>query len=60
MGHHCLHKQNDNDSWQQPNRTDNDIARQRHVNRADSKNRGYRLPTRFWLVNVSRHLRFSA
>ena len=51
---------NDNDSRQQPNRADNDVARQGQVNSADGENRGYGLSAWLWLVNVLWHLCFSA
>src|SRR6266446_6535608 len=58
MAHHSRHEQHDNDSRQQPNRTDNDVAWQGQVNSADSENRGYGLSTRLWFVNVLWHLCF--
>ena len=51
---------NDNDSRQQPNRADNDVARQGQVNSADGENRGHGLSVWLWLVNVLWHLCFSA
>jgi len=51
---------NDNDSWEQPNRADNDVARQGQVNSADGENRGYRLSAGLWFVNVLWHFCFSA
>ena len=51
---------NDNDSRQQPNRADNDVAWQGQVNSADGENRGYRLSAWLWFVNVLWHLCFFA
>src|SRR5215831_8060165 len=59
MAYHSRHEQNDNDSRQQPDRADNDVARQGQVNSADGENRGYRLSTWLWFVNVLWHLCFS-
>ena len=56
MADYSRHEQNDNHSWQQPNRPDNDIARQGQVNSADGENRGYGLSAWLWLVNVLWHL----
>ena len=49
----------DNDSRQQPNRADNDVAWQGQVNSAYGENRGYRLSAWLWFVNVLRHCVFS-
>ena len=54
MAHHSRHEQHDNDSRQQPNRADNEVAWQRQVNSADGEHRGYRLPAWLWLVNMLR------
>src|SRR6266576_1330296 len=52
MAHHRWYEQNDNQSRQQPDRADNETARQREINCAHRQKRKERLPTRFWLVDV--------
>jgi len=60
MANHSRHEQDDNDSWQQPNRADNDVAWEGKVNSADRENRGYRLFTGLRFVNVLWHWCFFA
>src|SRR5436189_3941149 len=58
MAHYSRYEQDDNHSRQQPNRADNDVARQGQVNSADGENCGYGLSAWFWLVNMLWHLFF--
>src|SRR5213082_765035 len=58
MAHYSRNEQDDNHSRQQPNRADNDVARQGQVNSAHGENCGYRLSPWLWFVNVLWHLFF--
>src|SRR5215472_10781757 len=52
MAHHSRHEENDDHSWQQPNRADDDIAWQREINCADCENCGNRLSARLRFVDL--------
>src|SRR5262249_31701985 len=58
VAHYGWHEQNDNHRRQEPNRANNDVARQGQVNSADRENRSYRLSTWLRFVNVLWHLFF--
>jgi len=52
MAHHRWHDQNHNQSRQQPDRADNETARQRDINCAHRQKRKECLPPRFWFVDM--------
>lgn len=52
MTDHCRDEQNDDDGWQKPNRSENEVARQREIDCADGEKRAQRLPPRFRFIDL--------
>ena len=52
MRHDRWHQEHRNQSWQQPDGANDDPRWQCQINSTDGKKREYRLPARFWFVDV--------
>ena len=52
MANHRRDEQDHDDGWQQPNRAENQISREREINPADREKRKERLPAWLWFIDV--------